>query len=230
MRHSVRKYLLLAAVLLIPLSGWAQKRIYTRSFQIQDFKSKTTKVVLGGSRTFNASLRQEVTTFWTASPYEFCTPDEYESQKSSPDCYFLRPEISKGIIFLTLSRGGQKDATDAHKLPVTVVSLPVAGKDDDSELELACMPIFISILQDYVDAAINSEYVAYTGLRSICKRMPKDITVYTEPEEAREAIISQYTDSAVQILITPDGNPKSKPRYRLLVDTSSYALYSYGKN
>lgn len=230
MKQSIGKYLLLAFLLLIPLSGWAQKRIYTRSYQIQDFKSKTTKVVLGGSRTFNASLRQEVTTFWTASPYEFCTRDEYERQKNNPDCYFLHPEVSKGIIYLTLSRGGKANATDAQKLPITVISLPVAGDGDDSGRELTYMPAFISILQDYVEAAVNSEFVAYAGLGAICKRKPKGLKVYTGAEEAEEAFISQYTDSAAQILITPDGKPKSKPRYRLLVDTSSYTLYRYAKN
>ena len=50
---------LLLAILFLPLGAQVQKRIYTRSYMLQDFKSKTTKVVLGGDAALNASLRQD---------------------------------------------------------------------------------------------------------------------------------------------------------------------------
>lgn len=229
MKTSFAKYLLISAMLLLPISAWSQKNIYTRSFQIQDFKSKTTKVVLGGSPALNASLRQEVTSLWTASPYEFCTTSEFNSQKNSPECYFLHPEVSKGIIYLTLSRGGDKNASDARKLPITVVSIPIAGENDESGLELVFMPAYISLLQDYTEAALNSEVAAYSGLKAIRKPMPKGTAVYSG-KEAEEAFLSQYTGAAAGFIISPDGSPKSKPHYKWVIDTSSYALYHYGKN
>ena len=74
MNRALRKIILLFSLLLLSLASLGQKRIYTKSFRLQDFKSKTTKVVLGGSETLNASIRQEITSYWTISPYEFCTP------------------------------------------------------------------------------------------------------------------------------------------------------------
>ena len=225
------KFLLLTALLLLlPLMCWGQKRIYTKSFQIQDFKSKTTKVVLDGSPALKSSLRQEITSFWTISPYEFCTRAEFEKQKNSPDCYFLYPETDKGIIYLTLSRGGDSSAANAYKLPVTVISFPIAGEKDPNGYETVYMPAYIALLQDFVDSALTSEYVAYTGLRAICAKKSKSTREITDPAEAAEAFISQYPDSASTIIITPDGNPKSKPRYTLLIDSSTYELYSYAKH
>ena len=230
MKHFLKKLLLLAAVLLVPVSGWGQKRIYTKSVQIQDFKSKTTKVVLDGSPALKASLRQEITSFWTISPYEFCTRSEYEKQKNSPDCYFLHPEVSKGIICLTLSRGGNSSATDAHKLPVTVVALPIAGENDPGGYETVYMPAYITMPQDFVESALSCEYAAYTGIRTICTRRSRNTKVITDPAEAAEAFASQQPDSASQVVITPDGNPKSKPRFTMVIDSSTYALYSYAKH
>lgn len=230
MKQQIAKILLLFALLLLPLTGWSQKRIYTRSVQIQDFKSKTTKVVLGQSPEFDEALRAELTSLWSASPYEFCTRKDYEKQKNSSDCYFLHTETEKGIIYLTLSRGGKKDAGDALSLPVTVLSMPIAGANDTSGSCLTYLPAYIILVQDFVEKAVNSEYVAYTGLKAIREKKPKGVKVYTDPAEALEAFDSQYVDAAAQIVITPDGNPKSKPRFRMIIDTSSYALYHYGKN
>lgn len=230
MKRFATKLLISAALLLLCLNGWSQKKLYTRSFMIQDFKSKTTKVVLSGSAELNASLRAEITSFWTITPYEFCSKAEYDKQRNSPDYYFLHPETNKGIVYLTLSRGGKEGDQDALKLPVTLVSLPISGENDNSGRERIYMPAFISLLQDFTESALQSEYVAYTGLRAICKRKPKTTTVITGADEADEAFISQFTDSAVELIISPDGNPKSKPRYHMVIDTSTYQLYSYAKH
>lgn len=229
MKQSIGKYLLLSILLLHSFSGWGQLRIYTRSYMLQDFKSKPTKVVLSGSPEFNSSLRQEITTLWTVTPYEFCSQTEYQKQKDSPDCYFLHTETSKGIVYLTLSRGGKKNADDAFKRPITMVSIPIAGEHDDSGREIIYMPAFISLIQDYSEAAINSEFVAYGGLKSIKAHKPKGLTVYSEPAKADEAFLSQFMDAASLVIISQDGNPKSKHRYELAIGTSDYRLYRYAK-
>lgn len=225
-----RKILFLVAALLSVCTGaWCQKRIYTKAHQIQDFRSKTTKVVLTGSPEFVASLRQEITTLWTITPYEFCNQAEYDKNKQNSDCYYLHPETIKGIEFLTLSRGGKEDASDALKRPVTIVSFPIIGENDKSGRELIYMPAYISLIQDYADVAVSSEFSAYSGLRAICTRPPKTLNIITDKDKADEAFLSRYPDSAVQLLITPDGDSKGKPRYKLVIGTSDYKLYGYGK-
>ena len=230
MTRLLRIFLLTLAVLLVPVAGWGQKRIYTRSYMIQDFKSKTTKVVLDKSIPFSQALRQEITTLWTVSPYEFCTKEDYEKQKKNPDCYYLHPEANKGIYYLVLSRGGNENDDSAVKRPVEVGSMPIEGLQDNSGKGSVYMPAYISLIQDFVEGAITSEAKAYRGVASLKKRMPSDTDVYTDPEEAREAFQYQYENAAVQVIITPDGKLTSKPRYKLVLGTLNYELFSYAKN
>lgn len=224
------KIILTAALLLLPFAAWSQKQIYTRSYMIRDFKGKTTRVVLDESCPLSPRLRQEVSLLWSVSPYEFCSPDEYESKKNSPECYFLRPEIRKGIFFLTLSRGGAKDAADALKRPVEVISIPVAGASDPAAGDCIYMPAFISLIQDFTEVAMDSELAAYRGLNAVRKRRPLDIRPVTVAEEAREAFLAHDGSAAVQVLVSPDGSTASKPRYRYVIGAGNYELYSYGKN
>ena len=230
MKRPSGKILLLLAMLFLPLSIWGQKRIYTKSYRLQDFKSKTTKVVLSGSGPLYTSLRQEVTSLWTISPYEFCTNAQYEKQKTNPDICFLSIEKSRGIVFLTLSKGGRSDDSNALKRPMEIISIPIAGENDPSGQELIYMPAFISIIQDYTEAAMNSETAAYSGLKAIAHGVPRGVKVYSDPDEARRVFSGELPDSAVQIIISPDGSATSKPRHKLTFGTRDYSLYQYSKS
>ncbi len=230
MKQSAGKYFLLFILLLHSFAGWGQLRIYTRSFMIQDLKSKPTKVVLNGSREFNSALRQEITSLWTITPFEFCTEAEYKKQMNNSDCYFLHTQTNKGIVFLSLDRGGKKNDDDALKRPVTLLSIPIYGEQDSSGRELIYMPAFISIIQDYAEAALNSECAAYRGLKSIKKRMPRYYTLYTDRAKADEAFASKYEDAASLLVISPDGKRIGKHRYEMIIGTSDYRLYHYAKH
>ncbi|MBQ1683783.1 MAG: hypothetical protein II071_05855, partial [Bacteroidales bacterium] len=59
---------------------------------------------------------------------------------------------------------------------------------------------------------------------------PRGVKVYSAPDEARRVFSGQLPDSAVQILISPDGTTSSKPRHKLTFDTRDYCLYSYSKS
>ena len=168
MKNVLGKFLLLAVLLSAALPSWGQKRIYTKGYKIQDFKSK------------------EVTSLWTISPYEFCTQAQYEKQKTSPDNYFLHVEAVKGFIYLTLSKGGKNEDKDALNKPFTIVSVPIAGDRDKSGRECIFMPAYISMIQDYTEAAMDSESVAYSGIRAIRKHRPGGTTV-RPPVHSRSA-------------------------------------------
>ncbi|MBO4671172.1 MAG: hypothetical protein J5640_04950 [Bacteroidales bacterium] len=220
-------YFLLVLVLVcasLPLQG--QKRIYTKGYKMQDFKSKTTKVVLDAGL-LGRSVRQEVTSLWTISPYEFCTPSQYEKQKTNPDYYFLHTETIRGIIYLTLEKGGKPDDSNDLKKPFNVVSVPITGEQDQSGRVHIYMPAFISAIQDYADAAMNSETAAYTGVKAICKGVPRGVTVVKDPDEADEAFTERFPKTAVQIIVTPTGDPSDKPRYHFTFGTEDYRLYSF---
>lgn len=208
----------------VPLQG--QKRIYTKGYKMQDFRSKTTKIVLDAGP-MGRSIRQEVTSLWTISPYEFCTPEQYEKQKGSSDYYFLHTETTRGIIHLTLDKGGKPDDSNDLKKPFTVVSVPISGEQDQSGRVYIYMPAFISAIQDYTDAAINSETAAYTGLKAICRAVPRGVKVVKDPAEADEAFAERAPQTAVQVVITPSGDPSDKPRYHFTFGTEDYRLYSF---
>ena len=108
--------------------------------------------------------------------------------------------------------------------------MPIEGLQDNSGKGSVYMPAYISLIQDFVEGAITSEAKAYRGVASLKKRMPSDTDVYTDPEEAREAFQYQYENAAVQVIITPDGKLTSKPRYKLVLGTLNYELFSYAKN
>lgn len=227
MKRPTGKILLVFVLLMIPLLSWGQKRIYTKSFRMQDIKSKTTKVVLSLAPEFDQALRENVTSLWTISPYEFCTREEFDKQKNNPDLCFLYPETKRGIIFLTLAKGGKKNDPNPLKRPLEVISVPVSGEMDTSGQVLLYMPVFLSIVQDYTEAAMESEPAAYSGIGAITHGTPNGITVYTDPAEAAEAFRNRRPASAVRIVISPDGSPNSKPHYKMTFSTADYRLFSY---
>ena len=226
MKKALGKFLLVLVLAASCLPSWGQKRIYTKGYKMQDFRSKTTKVVLDAGP-LGRSIRQEVTSLWTISPYEFCTPEQYEKQKTNPDYYFLHTESSRGIIYLTLDKGGKSDDANDLKKPFNVVSLPVSGEQDQSGRVYIYMPAYISVIQDYADAAINSETAAYTGLKAICRGVPRGVQVIKDPAAAEEAFLEHIPETAVRVTITPTGEPSDKPRYHLTFGTEDYRLYSF---
>lgn len=225
MKKAIVKILLALAVVLIAAPAGAQKKIYTRSYRLQDFKSRTTKVVLGSAPAIDATLREDITSFWTSSAYEFCTPADYEKQKTDPGSYFLRPVVEKGIVWLTLTKGGREKDPDSLKHPMNLVSVPVAGENWTASL--VYMPAFITMIQDYAEAAMNSERVAYGGLKAISKAKPLRVRIVKDPLEAEQAFLDGTPDTAVQVSITPDGTTSSKPRHKLVFSTDGYQLYSF---
>lgn len=233
MTKQIGHILLIFALLVIPVSSQAQKKIYTRSFRIQDFRSRTTLVVTGAlpglewSGELDETLMEDVTSLWDVSPYEFISATEYEARKSDPSSYFLIPVVDKGIVYLSLLKGGKDKDPDSLKHPMKLASVPVAG--EKAKATVTYMPAFVSMVQDYIEAAIESEWVAYFGLGSIAKARPAGTRVYKDPLEAAKVFHSGDDGAAIRLAITPDGNPKSRPRHNMTFGAASYRLYSYSK-
>ncbi len=227
MKTVIGKILILVCLASLSLPCAAQMKIYTKSYRIQDFSSRTTKIVLGGSAPLRQSIRTAVTSLWTASPYEFCSEADYERLKGDPDSYFLRPVTSKGIISLELSKGGKDSNSNTLQTPMSIISVPVAGERYDAPL--LYMPAFISIVQDYIIGAVSSERIAYSGIKSIKIRRPAGTRLIRSSSEAEEAFRAGDAGAAIEITITPDGSPESRPMFRYTVNAASYELYSFRK-
>ena len=151
------------------LSALAQGRVSTKKYIISDFSDKITKVVLPGNDLLDGALRQEVVNFWTISPFEFCTGADFEKLKKSPDYYFLlvgssmfKGEMAPSLSFLTLVKGGP-EAGEGTSGMHEVISLPLCAAGSSSGRELVYLGAMIKSIQDFTEAAMSSERVAYTG-------------------------------------------------------------------
>lgn len=160
--------IVIVLALCAPLCASGQAKINTKKVKIADLPTRTTKVVLGQGGIMDSALRDEVSARWRISPYEFCTVEEYNSLKENPDYYFLLIARSnekeyKGILTLTLMKGGKAKAEDPQKRPVDVASLPISSADFPSGREVVFLPALVDIIQDYVTRAMKSDGAGYSG-------------------------------------------------------------------
>jgi len=195
----------------VPAALCGQARISTKKVKIADLATRTTKVVLGAGDMMDSALRDEVAARWRISPYEFCTAGEFEALKENPDYYFLliaRSDDKKyrGMLTLTLMKGGNPKAEDQRKRPVDVASLPLSAADFPSGREVVFLPAMLDILQDYVARAMRSDGACYTGFdiyaRQVRKTGIKRI-FFSEDDlvpDMDEAFRSQYFDEDMLIM------------------------------
>ena len=149
---------------------FAQGKVTTRKHLFADFSDKITKVVMSGNDIIDGVLRQEVVDLWTVSPFEFCSPAEYESLKKSDTYYFLlvtagqaKGEEAPMVRFLTLEKGGAESG-DNIPLRTEVISLPLCPVEGGSGRELVFLPALVKGVQDFAAQAMESEKTAYSGM------------------------------------------------------------------
>jgi hypothetical protein len=125
---------------------------------------------MSGNDLLDGALRQEVVDLWTVSPFEFCSPAEYESLKKSDAWYFLlvtagqaKGEEEPMVRFLTLEKGGAESG-DNIALRTEVISLPLCPVEGGSGRELVFLPALVKGVQDFAVEAMNSEKTAYSGM------------------------------------------------------------------
>ena len=83
MKNIAKHIFILLAFLLCTLEAFPQGKVYTRKAKLEDFPISTTKVVIDGNSFLGIALREEIALRWRISPYEHCTPQEYEQLKTN---------------------------------------------------------------------------------------------------------------------------------------------------
>ena len=173
----MKKIIICAIAVLSCLAAAAQAKLETKKFKIADFQDCITKVVLTGNDMADSFLRKDVVDRWTISPFEFCTAEEFEAAKTSPNTYFLTyvsgqygHEISPGIEFLTLVKGGP-EAVDGIGAMTEVVSIP-CGPVKGFGRETAFLPALLDIIQNYTLKAIEKELASFAGLGLYNRNLP----------------------------------------------------------
>ncbi len=206
----------------------AQGRLYTRKARLEDFPTRTTKVVIGGSSFLGFTFREEITTRWRISPYEFCSPEEYEALKSDNAYYFLEIASDKGVAFLILSKGGREDDEDNLRKPFEVVRIPIASVGDPSGKELMFMGAFIDIMQAFVEDAMVSDQAAYSGLKWYNSRKFKGKSIYVNDADAVDSLyLAGGKDALLGVTVAPTVISSGSRCYKMLISADSHELYYY---
>ena len=155
-----RILLLVSALLCIQINLGAQAQITTKKVKIEDFSEKVTKIVLSGNIFFDSDIKEAVRENWSISPYEFCSVDDFNRLKTSPDYYFLikvkgqfRREKEPGIEFLSLVKGGPGAEKGIDGM-LELITFPYAAADSPSGRETVFLPLVLDVIQQHVLSSI----------------------------------------------------------------------------
>ena len=247
----------------MPLAAAAQAQITTKKIKISDFPEKTTKVVLTGNVLYDAVLKEEIAARWRIAPYEFCTLQEFNELKGKSNYYFLittkgqfKTEGEPGLQFLTLVKGGEAAENGIDQM-LEIVSLPIASAEEPSGRELTFLPVFITILQQYAQDAIDNDLNAYIGLSNYSKNLAETRTmniliadtdldpqmsqsakdlylkdgVSTADQETVDKNLTQAQENTIISYVAAPTNPKAGSYcYKMLIDSQTYQLYFFRKH
>ncbi len=235
--------------------AFAQGKIYTKRAKIEDFPTKTTKVVLSGDSILDLALREEVRSRWRISPFEFCDSDEYEKISGDDSYYFLYLSVDKtSLAYLTLMKGGKGQSFLGKEGSIRLLSIPFAPSDLATGRELVFLPALIDIVQNYVEEAIISETKSYLGLAAYNGKLAKQRTkkIFVANEDLCRAIqkeevpadvapgIEAADDFTVDSLfnagsrnaliafcVAPSTVSRRARSYQFIVDARTHELYYY---
>lgn len=195
MQFEMKRLVILLAAALLPIFASAQAQINTKKVKISDFTQKTTMVVLSGNIFYDSALEDEIVARWKASPYGFCSVQEFEQLKGSEEYYFLlstkgqfKKETEPGLQFLTLVKGGKK-AEEGIAEMLEVVSLPIASAEDPSGRETVFLPVFLDIIQEHALESMDNDISGYTGLSNYSLNLHKTgdmVIVFSEDDLSSE--------------------------------------------
>jgi len=215
----MRKYLVPLLLLLCQLNAFGEGRVYTRRARLEDFPARTTRVVLTGLEVFDTVLKEEISSRWMVSPYEFCTVTDYTRDRYTDLYYFVRFTFDADFTYMTLTKGGDTDDENQLKQGFDVVMIPIAPAVMTGGDELVYLPAYIDIMQEYISKAMTSEKVAYRGLKSLCSK-PRG-TVLSDRQEAIAAFLEGAEGQNAKVVITSSSSEKS---IEMIITTDTHEL------
>lgn len=220
---------ILAAVLLQITASAEDGKFYTKKVLLEDFTAKMTKVVLTGNAMADAVIREEVSSRWYLSPYEFCEVKDYEALKERPDYYFIHFVRNDDVLFMSLDKGGTKDDPDIRKRCFEVVSIPVSGADRQTMENLEYMSAYVDIIQDFVKMAMASDSKAYSGIQVFNRNLSgKEICL--DAAKARELFAEEEYGTLIGITASAERPHIGSWCYKMLISTDTHELFYIKKH
>ena len=224
MRLSKKYFAVLALIFCWTLS-YGQGKVYTKKARLEDFPYKTTRIVLTGREGFDTVVKEEFSSRWMVTPYEFCSVKDYLADKLGTMYYFVRFAFDDHYTYMVLSKSGDPQAEDQLKRGFDVVMIPIAPAESAGGDELVYLPAYIDIMQEYITRAMESEKVAYRGLKGICSKPVGP--VYSDRERALPAFIAGEAYANVKVTIPSSSN--ARKYCELIISTDTHELKGYRK-
>ena len=221
----ISRLLLCVAFVFVPVLLGAQAKIYTRKAKLEDFSVKTTKVVTDGRSIVEINFKNEVTSRWRVSPYEFCPIEDYDKFKNDNSYYFLRLVTEDGIAFLALSKGGKEDDADRLKKPFEVVRIPIGTAGVSMGTDIVYMGAFLDILQAFTEEAVVSDKTGYAGLELCNFKGMEGKTVCLGEASAESFFSEQKEDMLIPVCFAPE--PEGEWCYKMLMDAGTHELFYF---
>lgn len=229
MKH-LTKYFTALAILLASVAAWGQGKVYTKRFKLEDFPKKTTRIVTDGQSMLEIAMQNEAPQDWTLNKHEFCTTAEYETGKTDNKFYYLRLIQDNGIIFMLLEKGGKADDPNSLLRPFEVTRVPIAAADNQDGHEMAFMGAFMTIIQQYVTAAMQSETAAMSGLTHFNASKLDGKTICVDPDRVNNIFQAGVPEMLVGITIVPSEPGKGVDCYRMLISAETHELFYIKKS
>ena len=189
--------------IVLPLAAAGQAQINTKKVKISDLTQKVTKVVLNGNPFYDSALKDEISSRWRVSPYEFCTLEDFEKLKSSDQYYFLmltegqfKKEKEPGIQFFTFVKGGSEASKGIEEM-LEVVTVPFASAEDPSGRELVYLPALIDIIQDYAVQSMEKDLTSLGGLANYSSNLNKtrNMDIILAEEDLSKEVLETVEES-----------------------------------
>lgn len=225
-RRTFGLFLVAILMLVAPCALYAQAKIYTKKAKLDDFPLKIMKVVVDGESPLALDLKNEVSSRWRLSPFEFCTSSDLAKLKEDNSLYFLRLVTDDGIAFLLLEKGGREDDANRLKRPFEVVRIPVGSAGTSFSFGIPNLDVFLDIIQMFVQDARVSDKYGYLGLEAYntAKIAGRRIALGANPDNL---FAEAAADVLVPVIFKPE--PEGSWCYKMLVDSGSHELFYFSK-
>ena len=155
----MKKILIISVLLAVTtgLFGQTRNQLADKK-QVEDFFKSKTMVVLDADpfSGFNLAVTDAVKKYWTITPFEIISYEEFESLRSNPELSFIwQPKVKQKkdtrnvhYVYMSIVMGGK--AKDPYSMPI-LADIPIAytGVSEDDYVEK--LPLMIRFAQTHIN-------------------------------------------------------------------------------
>ncbi len=251
-----KRILVIALLAFIAFEAVCQVR-GARRRHYRAFHEGTTLVVKHGKpmSNFNERMKEEMERFWTVTPYEFITFEEFQRIRTSDEYSFIilaeiqQRDIPHIFKFMNFVLGDEE--RHFNRMP-DLGSVPLAYRDSEEETYLYKLGAFVRFMNNYAAESGGSDHLGLTRflnvrdsrvkeyelwlledelapqirtVEEIQKYYPYPVKIVTR-EDIQEAIAQQRDDIAFLHKLGPARTVEEGGCWKFIITTEGEVLYS----